>query len=337
LSAGALIEVSGFTGSSGGIVATRIDVKTQVDVFRITGIVRSLDAVNHRFKINAATIDFSAAAFGGFPAGRSVQNGDMVAVSSAPAPLSGSGPIAATRVDFLAAVVAGTGVAGEIEGVITRFASAADFDVSGVHVTANSSTTYEGGTAADLAQGANVEVHGQFDASGTLVAGHIEINGQAPLLVKSVVEAVNSAVNSLTVLGIPVTTNSGTRFDDQSATPVTPFRLADVRVGDTVEVHGRPAAGNGIAATLLTREVPGGAVELRGSVTSATAPTVVILGIAAVTNGATQYRDSSGQTLTGAQFFARAVGATVDLQGTLSGGSLAVATAKLVGEAELDD
>jgi hypothetical protein len=337
LSAGALIEVSGFASSNGGIAATRIDVKTQVDAFRITGIVRSLDTVNHSFKINAATVNFSAAAFGGFPSGRSVQNGDMVAVSSAPAPSSGSGPIAATRVDYLAGVMAGTGVAGEIEGVITRFASAADFDVSGVHVTANSSTTYEGGTAADLAQGSNVEVHGQFDASGTLVAGHIEINGQAPLLVKSVVEAVNATANSLTVLGVPITTSAGTRFDDQSANPLTPFWLADVRVGDYVEVHGRPATGNGIAATLLTREVQSGAVELRGSVTSATGPTVVILGIGAVTDAATQYRDSSGQTLTSAQFFARAVGATVDLQGTLSGGSLAVATAKLVGEAELDD
>jgi hypothetical protein len=38
-----------------------------------------------------------------------------------------------------------------------------------------------------------------------------------------------------------------------------------------------------------------------------------------------------------AQFFARAVGATADLQRTLSGGVFLVATAKLSGQAELDD
>jgi hypothetical protein len=337
LAVGALIEVSGFTGANGAIVATRIDVKAQVDAFRITGTVRSLDTVNHRFKISAATIDYSAAAFGGFPAGRNVQNGDMVAVSSVPAALSAGAPIVATRVDLLAGVVAGTGVAGEIEGLITRFTSPTDFDVSGVHVSATSSTSYEGGTAADLAQGANVEVHGQFDASGTLIAGHIEINGQAPLLVKSLVEAVNAPANSLTVLGIPITVKSDTRLDDQSANPVTPFKLADLRVGDTVEVHGRPAAGNGIAATVLTREVQSGVVELRGSVAAASATAIVILGISASTNAGTQYQDASGQPLTGAQFLARAVGATADLKGSAAGGVFVVATAKLSGEAELDD
>ena len=67
----------------------------------------------------------------------------------------------------------------EIEGLITRFASAADFDVAGQRVSAGSGTQYEDGSAADLAVGVNVEVEGGFDAAQISLKLETKKNGVA--------------------------------------------------------------------------------------------------------------------------------------------------------------
>ena len=58
---------------------------------------------------------------------------------------------------------------------MTRFVSTADFDVAGQRVTTTASTVYEGGTAANLALDANVEVEGGFDATGRVVARKVRV------------------------------------------------------------------------------------------------------------------------------------------------------------------
>ncbi|RXM07868.1 hypothetical protein EO238_29000, partial [Citrobacter sp. AAK_AS5] len=58
----------------------------------------------------------------------------------------------------------------DLEGLVTRFASATDFDVAGQAVTTTAATRYEGGSAADLALDVNVDVEGGFDSGGRIVA-----------------------------------------------------------------------------------------------------------------------------------------------------------------------
>src|SRR5437588_10208100 len=78
----------------------------------------------------------------------------------------------------------------EREGLITRFASATDFDVADKPVTTTSSTEYRNGTAADLALNVKVEVEGMLKSSNVLVASvvaiehkcHIELLGTAAQL-----------------------------------------------------------------------------------------------------------------------------------------------------------
>lgn len=335
LSVGMLVEVSGFPNSNGSVDATRVDVKAQVASFLIAGTVASLNQQAHQFALNGATIDYSSAVFGGFPGNRAVQNGDYVQVSSAPGP--GSFPIAAIAVNFLAGASGSEGEHGQIAGTITRFASAADFAVSGTHATTTATTVYENGSVANLALGATVEIEGHFDATGTLVADQVQFNGTIPLLLKAPVQAVNAAGNSLQIFGIQIATNTQTRFDDQSANPVSPFNLSSVQVSDYVEIRGRSDGAGGIIATFLTREIPGSTLELRGTATTAAAPNLSVLGVNGVTSATTQFFDASEQPLTGSQFYAAALGATVDLQGTLSGAVLQVATASLVGSAQVDD
>lgn len=330
---GTLAQVSGYPNAGGAIVATRVELKSALDEFIVVGSVGALDAAHHRFAVNAASIDYSSASLGGFPGGRSPQNGDRVEVMSAAT--AASGTLMAARVQLISAV-GPSGDDGQIQGVITRYASSTDFDVNRATVTTSAITTYDNGSAANLALNASLEVEGAFNAAGALAATHIRFNQTAPLLLRSTVQAINAPAGTLTVFGVTVATDSGTRFDDQSAAPVVPFNLAALRIGDTVEVRGSVTAGKPLAATLLTREVPG-AVEVRGTATAVAAPVLTVLGIAATTGATTQFLQDAQTPISAAQFFARAPGAIVDLKGSLAAGVFNVDTAQLSGGAELDD
>ncbi len=333
-----LVEVSGFANANGTIAATRIDLKSRVDAYLITGTVGAVDGVSDVLHVNGATVDFGSATLVGFPVAGTVGAGDLIEVTSAPgAPGSPAGALAASKIELVSRVTGANGDYGQIDGEITRYASAADFDVDDTTVTTNAQTVYQYGTAAQLAANVHVTVQGSFDAGGTLLAATVQFAQSAPILLRAPVDAIDVATNSLTVLGVPVTTDAVTRFDDESANPVSPFNLTSIAPGDYVEIHGSAAGGNGVAATLLTRDDPSTGVELRATATAVAAPNLTLLSIAAATNAATQYLSGSETPITAAQFFAAAPGAIVDLQGSFAGGVLDVATAKLVSSAELGD
>ncbi len=333
---GTLVAVSGFANANGDITATRVQLKTQVTAYLIAGAVSSVNAPAYQLLINGARIDFSGATLGGFPGGRSVQAGDVVQVATASG--RSTGTLFATRVTLLAGASGGSGTHGAIDGDVTRFASAADFDVEGTHVTTNAQTLFQNGTAAQLAADVEVSAQGDFDATGTLVATSVQFARSAPILLKGPVDAVDPSTNTLTVLGVAVTTDATTRFEDQSAAPVSPFNLAAVAAGDFVEIHGSLTPTGAVAAALLTREAPGGETELRGQATGVAAPALTLLGVPALTGPGTRFVDSSESTITSAQFFAgAAAGSTVDLQGALVGGVLQVTTAILPSQADLGE
>ena len=107
----------------------------------------------------------------------------------------------------------------EIEGFITRFVSDADFDVAGLPVTTNAQTVFEDGTAADLALNVRVEVEGELDASGVLVAEEVEFKtaeDQAEIEISATINSIDAANNTLDVLGITVVVTPATRLEDGS-------------------------------------------------------------------------------------------------------------------------
>ena len=69
----------------------------------------------------------------------------------------------------------------EVEGFVTRFSSATDFDVDGQKVATNASTAFVNGTAADLELNVKVEVEGKLDATDTLVAAKVVFKRQSSL------------------------------------------------------------------------------------------------------------------------------------------------------------
>lgn len=336
------VEVSGLFDADGTIRATRIEKKIGINETEVHGIV-SNKGVN-TFMINDLLIDYTsvpAIIDDDFP-GSTFNNGDQVEVKGTN--YSGA-TLLATKVepDGLGFGEGGQGVdlddfnEIEIEGFITRFASATDFDVAGVPVRTNGGTVFEGGTATDLALNVKVEVEGEFNAAGILIADKVDIRRGNNLRVTALVDDVDTTAGTLSVLGISVQVDGQTRFEDKSDADQESFGLGDIMVGNYVEVRGGADPGGAdILALIVEREdvpdVAGEDTELRALVEAINRPELTIAGVSVDTTGA-QFRNVNDVLIDADTFFAAVeVGDLVDVDGFQSG-----ATAISADEVELED
>lgn len=326
LAIGEIVEVSGLVMADGGIAATRIEKKPAGGLFEVHGTVSGLDAVNRRFNLNALVVDYSAAQLDNFPGGQ-IANGH--AVEAKGSTLNAGGALLASRVEFEGAQAPGAaGDRIEIEGFIARFASAQDFDVSGVPVTTGGSTVFEGGTAADLGLNVKVEVEGNLSAGGAVAATKVSIRRATALRVTALADSVNAGAGSLVLLGITVSVDALTRLEDKSAADVRPLTINGLNAGDYLEVRGSElTAGSGsILAAIVERDDPDTETILQGFVTSVTNPSFTILGVTIQTNGSTQFRDTDDSPISAAQFFSRVTtGTLVKAKGIESSATVIVA------------
>ena len=324
------VEVSGLADANGVIEATRIECRdgTWNGILEVNGLVSGHNAGAQTFMINTLEVDYSGAAVDNFPTGI-INNGDPVEAKGTA--FDGT-TLDATRVEYKGNRFAtDDGDFAEIEGFITRFVSASDFDVSGIPVTTTASTTFEGGAAADLGLNLKVEVDGNFNASGVLVATKVDIKSATAVRVTGTLDSVSG--NTLIILGITVNTDPlKTRFEDKSEADVDPLRVGDLVSGNYVEIRGQEQPVGQITAVLLERDDADSRTELRGfvEVGGKNEPELTVLGVTIVTNGATLYRDSRGATdvaMSAAEFWAAVQeGSLVDGRGTESGDTTLSAT-----------
>lgn len=327
LHVGDWVEISGPVTSRGVINATRVELEDTASSVEVKGVVAALDTSVHRFSLGQLVVDYTSAQLSGFPGGQPA-SGDRVEAVGA---LNGAGTLLATRVEKQDSGTPGDSEdEADFEGLVTRFASVADFDVAGQRVTTTASTTYEGGSGSDLALDVSVEVEGRFDATGRIVATKVEFRHDGNTEFSALVESINVAGNSLIVLGTTVRTNSLTRFEDDSAAEIRHFGLADIRVGDYVEVRAYDD-GSGLLATVIEREDVQGHTEIVGVAADIAPPDFVVAGIRVTTDTNTEFRNEDGVTISASEFFAAALGQTVEVRGTLAGNTLRAE------QAELDD
>ncbi len=329
----AAVEVSGPVRADGSIDATRIECKNLLGELEVTGVVSNLDTTAMTFMINALVVDYSAATLDDFPAGM-INNGDPVeAKDENGGGLGAGGELLATKVEFKGnrfGIDEGDHI--EVEGFITRFVSATDFDVSNIPVTTSASTVFEGGTASDLGLNLKVEVEGEFDNAGVLNATKVEIKDATAVRVTGLVDQVSG--NQLQILGITITTDPvKTRFEDKQF-DVEPFRIGNVNAGDYVAVRGQELPPGEIFAFLLERDDPDTETELRGFVEAGgvARPNLTIFGVTVTTDNTTVFRDENDVVLTADEFWARvSEGSLVDTKGLE-----VAAQALLAGEVELE-
>lgn len=339
LTVGETIRVDGFTDSSGTIVATRIELGSASSPLQVVGIVANLDSTTRTFMINALNVDYSSATLSGFSGG-APSNGDVVEVQGA----SFNATTTTLTAQSVAREMSDEEEAGgeqdlmEREGLITRFASATDFDVAGQPVTTTSSTVYRNGSAADLALNVKVEVEGMLNSSNVLVASVVSFEHNGAIELQGEASAVSASAGTLTLLGVQITVNSMTRLEDESSAQVQSFNLSNVSVGDTIRVRGyeSPAGSGMVVATELDRVAPTTTVIVQGPFVAATSPHFTILGITIDASSAT-ISAGDGMSLTLAQFLAQAMGHGVRVEGTLSGTLVSASTIRIDDESGDED
>ncbi len=298
-----IVEVSGLVDAAGRITATRIELKPAGTEFEVLGIVSGHDMANFLFNINNLVVDYSGATLDNFSGGQ-ISDGDFVEAKGMS--LNIDGELVATKVELKNALPdVADGVHVEIQGFITRFASAQDFDVTGLPVTTTASTVYEGGVEGDLGLNIKVEVEGDVNSSGVLVATKVDIRRAKAVRATADVDSVNVGANSLVMLGITVSVDALTRLEDKSSADVRPLTLANINAGDYIEVRGGefPAGSGDILATILERDDADTESILQGFVETISEPSFTILGVTIQTGAGTIFRDVNDAVISSTDFF----------------------------------
>ena len=323
---GDLVSISGFVNAAGENVATRIALQNNVSLFGVAGPISAIDSTLRRFRINALTVDYASAVLEGF-AGAAPTIGQQVSIKGS-TNLQG-GILVATNVSLgEPGVPAAIGDSVDVAGLVTRFASASDFDVSGQRVTTSAATQFVGGSASGIAIDAQLDVRGQRNAAGALVAERIEFLPVSNVVIEATLEGIDSTAGTLRLVGIDVITNSRTRYDDDDDRT---FGFANLRTGDSVQIAGYVQASR-FVATRVSRDDDGGTdVEIEGPVTDLAAPAFRIGGVAITTNAQTEFESEGSGSPGAAGFFATALGRNAEVEGTWNGAAV------LALEVEIED
>ena len=275
-----VVEVSGLVSSTGVIEATRVDIKPDGGPYDVTGYVSNLLTATKRFNITALVVDYSTANMEDFATGEPAA-GDLVLVKGFKFNTDGS--FVATRVELRSDdwIKPDAGDELEIEGLITDFKFATDFKVAGAPVTTTPTTMYEHGTVNDLANDVLVEVEGTANATGVLVALKVKFKEINEIRIVAPIEVLTAADATMELLGLVVSTDEGTRYEDMSTAALRDLSFGDLVVGNWVDVRGYedPAGSNAVTATRVVRIDPSDVVRLRGPFLEPTKPSFKILSV----------------------------------------------------------
>lgn len=243
ITAGAVLKVHGtLDATTGTYVATRVDLKTSSDSYRLRGVVAAYDEAQKLLTIGTAVIDVS-----GLTLDMAPKAGDLVRVKlettqAVPgvwvATELKSGKLHPRDVEYV-----------EVEGTISDFTSAQSFSVDGLPVDA-SNARFEDGTDM-LAKGVRVEVKGQV-VNGVLVATKVEVKShdddeQEGFEIEGRITSVDTAQSTLVVRGVTIS-YAGT-------VELVGGTVADLVADAKVEVHGSLGEdGSTIVATRIKFE-----------------------------------------------------------------------------------
>jgi hypothetical protein len=319
LTAGDVIEVSGFVNGSGEIVATYVESNAPGGEFELVGIVSNLDIDNSTFDIGLQPIEFSGATFDDFD-GAVIADDDQVEVKGST--LDVDGVLVAVKVELEEDDVAENDQL-ELEGLITGFVSATEFRIFTQDVTTTTATVFEGGIAEDLGNNIKVEVEGAINAVGILVATKVQLKAVEDTRFEATVDLVvvenDLNIHEVTVLGIVFSITDSTQLEDDREDAGISFGLENLVAGDFVEIRGKLQDDDGsVITTRLERDDLEDEVSVRGAVQSSNTSnfTLAIAGVSIKTTSETVYRDALEVSMTRDDFFAAAqAGVEVEAEG----------------------
>ena len=270
----------------------------------VHGQVANLNAASGTCTVDGVAVRFQGLSAGDLPAG-GLAEGQYASVQGR---RFGSGLMTADRIQLRDRISYPDASAVELEGHVSGFVSVADFLVDAQRVDA-SAAVFRNGTAADLKDGAKVEVEGTMSGA-VLRASKVIFRLEANAQIVAPIQRKDAGVVSLTVLGQGVVTTPLTQFVEHVAAggslggPLSGISYADLAVNDRVDVRAYKDSTGMLVATRVERTEPSplliakGAVDAKAPVTQLT-----LLGIEVDTGAATRYRDAIGNLINDIAFF----------------------------------
>ena len=269
-----------------------------------------MDSADQSFRIGGLTIDYSVAELDGV----SLANGSLVEVKdTSKAYTPGLFSIVATKVEPAGLLMSGGEPEGgndasdlgqiQIEGLVSNIVNANQFELAGILVNHDASTTFVYGDRTQLAAGTKVQAEGVLDESGAITAQQIKFANNSTR-VHGIVELVDRDAELISILGVDIDLASVVNFEDKRD-DVEPFALADVLSGDFLEVRGS-FFGTTVIANEVVREEDDD-TRLRGPSDNVNAEerSLTILGVEILTSASTQFEGLNDEVLSAEEFFGR--------------------------------
>jgi hypothetical protein len=235
LTIGDRVQISGHQNTGQLLTATRIDIDIELtaNLIQLSGEISNLNESMHQFTLANTVIDYAGASLINIYGNR-LNNRMRVTVKGAKGTM---GEIQAQQIYGLNYDVDSDIQYLKIEGRITRFTSATDFEVNGIRCTTNSQTQYEFAPATNLKEDASVEISGSKNSSGILVANRIQFDLEDENHVEGQVVSINInsgyiATGSLQIGDVTIKATSSTRYEDRSDSYNRRFNLSSIEVGD---------------------------------------------------------------------------------------------------------
>ncbi|MDH5730040.1 MAG: DUF5666 domain-containing protein [Gammaproteobacteria bacterium] len=232
------IEVSGYGLGDGVIHATRIEVKNELDEYKLRGTIDS-EPNGNTFLMGEILVDYSLVSSNDLPA-NGLALGDWVEVESdhQATLIEGQLVIVAKEIEFIRehefSDEKKEGEELELEGLLTS-AELVDeqvvFSVNEYEFVTSVNTEYEGGTAQDLlnALSKKVKVSARKNSEGVWLAKEIHFYPQgSDLKLKSFVQTVDVSAGIITLLGQSIVVTQSTIMEDDSEAELKHFGLENL-------------------------------------------------------------------------------------------------------------
>jgi Domain of unknown function (DUF5666) len=240
------LTISGHPTASGQVVATRIKPSLRTGDFLATGLISSVNESLHQFTLGSLVVNYGTAVLSKFD-NAAPTVGSLVRVRGAR--MEGATTLTASSIERLLQSLPGaSGASVSLEGVVTSTPASAVIEVDGYPL------TLSGGKASCASlpgPNARVTVTGLLQADGSVVLADSFCfddlaSAKTGLKISGPIDAVDSAVGAISVLGFAIQSSPTTHVVDQAGSTI-PF--AGLKAGDFVTASGSGGPDEGLLLT----------------------------------------------------------------------------------------
>jgi hypothetical protein len=242
LQVGNIVEVSGVLGAKGHIIATHLKLRQNnftegVSINILKGTISNSDTTTQQFEIQGVVIEYSNALLENY-AGHEIHNDQYVEVESKTA-ITGNTLTASTLRLINEEHDLANHHTANVEGLISRYVSAIDFDINGLPVTTTTETRYNNGNVNYLNENVFIKLKGTVQTTGVLIAENISFETQQAITeVEGAIQAIDLIANEITLATYTIIINNSTLMIDENNHNGTAFSLNDLSLGEHLSIKG---------------------------------------------------------------------------------------------------